>query len=100
MIDQETAQLLSESDHIRQTLDSEGWKLMAERLDTIIARITDIRSFTEIPKERFAEELERRLGSVSIVEEWLNAIKGEVMTSLEVAETEHSKQANSYIIRR
>lgn len=85
MMDNETSHIMNEADMIRQTLESEGWQVMARKLDEIIAGVCDIRNLTEFDAAKRMEELQRRIDAVSLLEDWLRKVKGEVTSAQDIA---------------
>lgn len=80
-MDKETTKILSEGERIRQTLDTPGWGIMEERMESIIRDVTDIRNIPGDTAEERLREIEKREGAVSLLEVWLNMVKGDTLNA-------------------
>lgn len=73
MLDTETKEHLTESDHIRAMLDSEGWKIVKGRLDTKILDLQSILNLDLDNPEKLSIELLGRNLAIQTLMTWLKA---------------------------
>lgn len=78
LLDKETKKILTDGEKIERFIESEGWKLVKQKL---IAKLAIINSISLVPKETNREDMlkeyELREGVVSIVLDWIRDIEGE-----------------------
>lgn len=78
LLDKETKQILTDGEKIEKFVESEGWKLVKQRL---IKKLATLNSIDEVPKDLKSEdrlrEYDIREGVVSIIIDWVREIEGE-----------------------
>ena len=90
-LDKETQEIYNEGERLSNFVASEDWQRVKAKLVAKINKLTDIRSIpTEgLSKEQVADEMDRRIGAASLVEEWLEEIEGIVQT--------HTQQTEKFV---
>jgi hypothetical protein len=93
----ESQKIIADSIKVRQTIETDGWKIMAERLDKLVNDICDIRALQGFKPEERGPEMQRRLDAVSLVEAWLTMVKGD-SEAAESMIVKKEREANMHIL--
>lgn len=94
-LDNETNELIGEANEIRQTLTTPGWALMEKELDEIIKSAIDMRTLPgDMGLQEKANEVQRRLDAVALLEEWILRIKGKVEQVIENTKPEKENEVS------
>lgn len=78
LLDKETRQILTDGEKIERFTESDGWKLVKQKL---ISKLAILNSISSVPKEmerdKLLREYELREGVISIILDWIRDIEGE-----------------------
>lgn len=87
-MDKETKEILSDADHIRSLLDSDGWKIIKAKLDSRILDLQNIHNLDMSDISTLAAQLASRKMAVDIIWSWL---KQDVVGFVEQQESNAAK---------
>lgn len=99
MEDKETKQILSEADHIKYMLLSDGWKTVYGKLQTRLLDLQNIHNLDMTKPETLPIQLASRTMAVQIIWDWL---KQDVVGFVEQQENNNTKiedRSESFIDR-
>lgn len=71
--DKETSELLTEADHVKSMLDSDGWKSVKAKLDHRILDLQNINNLDLSKVETLPAQLAARKMAVEFIWAWLNS---------------------------
>lgn len=91
MEDKETKQILSEADHVKNMLGSDGWKSVKGKLDNRILDLQNINNLDLADVNTLATQLIARKMAVEIIFTWL---KADVYGFVEQQEKNNQKLTN------
>lgn len=71
--DKDTQDILTEADHLRSLIESEGWKIVKDKLDAKILDLQNINNLDMSDVTTLPTQLAARKMSVDIIWAWLKA---------------------------
>ena len=99
MPDKDTKEILSEADHVKNMLGSDGWKSIKGKLD---AKILDLQMIGNVegntPDEKI-KDMEARGKAVAIIFEWLKSDVYGFVEQQELNNQRIAKEGDQYIER-
>lgn len=97
--DRETKEILSEADHVKNMISSDGWNIVKVKLDAKILDLQNISNIDMAKPETLSIQLAARTLAVALIWEWL---KDDVYGFIEQQEANNQKpkpQEENYIDR-